>query len=99
MPTFTPLDDQILIRRSPPKDTTASGLVVPGNAQERPLEGDVLAVGPGRRLEDQEDRRLPCSVQVGDHVLFRKYGGTELVFDGVECLVVREAEILGVVTS
>jgi chaperonin GroES len=97
MPTFTPLDDQVLIRRSPPKDRSAGGLVLPGTSQERPLEGEVLAVGPGRWLEHRGER-LACQVQVGDQVLFRKYGGTDLVFDGVECLVVREGEILGVVT-
>lgn len=97
MPTFTPLDDQVLIRRLPPKDTTRAGLIIPGTSQERPLEGLVLAVGPGRYLEHRGER-LPVSVEPGTIVIFRKYGGTDLQFDGHECLVVRESEILGVVT-
>lgn len=97
MPIFRPIDDQVLVRRHAAEKTTASGLAIPGTAEERPLEGTVLAVGPGKRLDD--DRRLTPTVKAGDHVVFRKYGGTEVRFDGAECLVIREEEILGVVEA
>lgn len=93
MPTFTPLDDQVLIRREL-GETMQGALHVPDRAVERPLIGVVLAVGPGRRLET--GGRLEPAVHAGQRVLFRKYAGDDVKFDGVDCILVRESDILGV---
>jgi chaperonin GroES len=93
MPTFRPLDDQVLVRIEPPEETRG-GLVVPDRAQERSLVGCVLAVGPGRAVPG--GARLPVSVAVGDQVLVAKYAGDEVTLDGVACLVVRGDDLLGV---
>lgn len=90
---FTPLDDQVLVRRDL-GEATQGKLHVPDRAVERPLIGEVLAVGPGRRLPSGE--RVPCSVEPGQRVVFKKYAGTDLRFDGAECMVLREADLLGV---
>jgi chaperonin GroES len=95
MPTFEPLSDYLLIRRLDPVET--SKLHIPERAKERPLEGIVVAVGPGRL--DADYRRVPLQVQAGARVLFRKYGGTEIQFDGVLHLVCREIEILGIISD
>ena len=91
--TFQPLQDRILIRRIEAATKTESGLYIPEQAKERPIEGEVIAVGPGRYADGMlhEPRVKP-----GDRVLFGKYSGTEIKIDGVEHLVVREDEILGV---
>lgn len=93
-PTFHPIDDQVLIRRSAADTITAGGVHVPERDAARPLQGVALAVGPGRRCLD--GRRIPCVVQAGDLVLHGRYVGTELQVDGIDCLVLRESEILGV---
>jgi chaperonin GroES len=92
MPVFRPLDDQVLVRRQ--ADQTTSRLHVPDRAKERPLVGEVLAVGPGRA--DRDGTRRPLSVQVGDQVVFGKYAGDEVQLDDADCLVLREADLLGV---
>ena len=91
-----PLEDRIVIQVLEAEQTTASGIVIPDTAKEKPQEGRVLAVGPGR-FED--GARVPLDVQVGDKVIFSKYGGTEVKFAGVEYLVLSARDVLAVVES
>ena len=88
-----PLEDRIVVRASEGESKTASGLVIPDTAKEKPQEGEVLAVGPGRFDEDGE-KRIPVDVEVGDRVLYSKYAGTEVKIDGEELLVVPSRDIL-----
>jgi chaperonin GroES len=91
-----PLEDRIVIQVLEAEQTTASGIVIPDTAKEKPQEGRVLAVGPGR-FED--GNRVPLDVQVGDKVLFSKYGGTEVKLSGVEYLVLSARDVLAIVES
>ena len=91
-----PLDDRIVVKPSEAEQTTASGLVIPDTAKEKPQQGTVLAVGPGR-WSDDEGKHFALDVKVGDKVLFGKYAGTEVKVDGEELLVMREDDIVGVV--
>ena len=86
-----PLEDRIAVHPSEDDDTTASGLVIPDTAKERPQEGEVMAVGPGR-FEDGQ--RIPMDVRVGDRVIYAKYGGTEVKVDGEECLILSAHDVL-----
>ncbi len=88
-----PLEDRIVVRPSDFESTTASGLVIPDTAQEKPQQGDVLAVGPGRRSE-QTGELVPMDVAEGDTVVYSKYGGTEFKDGDTEYLVLREDDIL-----
>jgi chaperonin GroES len=90
-----PLNDRLLVKRKSEEETTKGGLVIPDTAKEKPIEGEVLAVGNGTVLEDGSTR--PLEVAVGDRVLFGKYGGTEITLDGEELLILRESDVLGVV--
>src|SRR5438552_2844099 len=81
-----PLEDRIVVRASEPEETTVSGLVIPDTAKEKPQQGEVLAVGPGRRSE-QTGEVIPMDVAVGDTVVYSKYGGTEIVVDGEDLLI------------
>lgn len=83
---LTPLEDKIIVKQAEAETQTASGLIIPDNAKEKPQQGEVLAVGPGRR--DDEGKRVPMDVKVGDKVLYSKYGGTEVHFKGEEYLIV-----------
>jgi chaperonin GroES len=94
--TIKPLEDRILVKTLEAEQTTASGLVIPDTAKEKPQEGEVLAVGPGR-FEDGQ--RLPLDVQVGDKVIYSKYGGTEVKYDGQEFLILSARDILAVVVK
>ena len=96
MRVFRPIDDQVLVRQ-PSADDMQGKLHIPGRAQVRPLEGEVLAVGPGRY--NGAGQRVPMQVRPGDVVLFGRYTGEDLQFDGVQCMVLREADVLGVVGS
>jgi len=98
MPSFTPLDDQILIRRAPHLELSVGGLHLPDRDKARPMQGTVLAVGPGRAPKCACTERVPVAVQPGDQVLHARYCGEELVIDGEECLVLRESDILGVLS-
>jgi len=89
-----PLHDRLLVRRITEKDTTAGGLIIPDTAKEKPQQGEVLAVGNGRILEN--GTALPLEVRVGDRVLFGKYNGSDVTIDGQEVLVLREEEVLAV---
>ena len=88
-----PLDDRIVVRASESEATTASGLVIPDTAKEKPQQGEVLAVGPGRR-SDQTGELIPVDVAVGDVVLYSKYGGTEVTVDGDDLLVLSSRDVL-----
>jgi chaperonin GroES len=91
-----PLQDRILVKRVQEEEKTKGGLFIPDSAKEKPVEGEVIAVGNGKVLEDGKVR--PLDVKVGDRVLFSKYGGTDVKIDGVEHLIMREDDILGVIT-
>ncbi|ALE19602.1 co-chaperone GroES [Lawsonella clevelandensis] len=93
-----PLEDKILVQAIEAETTTASGLVIPDSAKEKPLEATVVAVGPGRWDEDGE-RRIPLDVKEGDIVLYSKYGGTEIKYDGEEYLILSARDLLAVVTK
>ena len=88
-----PLEDRVVIRALEGEEVTASGLVIPDTAKEKPQEGEVLAVGPGR-WDDDGEKRIPMEVSVGDRVLYSKYAGTEVKVDGEELLVVPARDIL-----
>jgi chaperonin GroES len=90
-----PLQDRLVVRRVEEQETTKGGIIIPDAAKERPLEGDVIAVGNGKRLEDGSV--VPLDVKQGDRILFGKYAGTEIKLDGVEHLILREEEVLGIV--
>ena len=90
-----PLEDRIVVQASDAESTTASGLVIPDTAKEKPQEGTVLAVGPGR-FED--GNRVPLDVKVGDKVLYSKYGGTEVKYAGEEFLILSARDVLAVIS-
>jgi chaperonin GroES len=89
---INPLDDRVVVRGSEAEETTAGGIVLPDAAKEKPQRGIVLAVGPGRLLDSGE--RSAISVEVGDEILFGKYGGTDIEVDGEEVKILRESDIL-----
>ncbi|MDZ5621422.1 co-chaperone GroES [Nocardioides bizhenqiangii] len=93
-----PLEDRIVVKPLDAEQTTASGLVIPDTAKEKPQEGEVLAVGPGRFNEDG-DGRIPLDVAVGDKVIYSKYGGTEVKYGGEEYLILSARDVLAVVGS
>jgi chaperonin GroES len=90
-----PLEDRIVVQASEAESTTASGLVIPDTAKEKPQEGKVLAIGPGRI--DDKGNRVPLDVAVGDVVLYSKYGGTEIKYNGEEYLVLSARDVLAVI--
>ena len=89
-----PLQDRILVKRLDSEEKTAGGIIIPDNAKEKPMEGEVIAIGNGKKLEDGS--LLKPDVKVGDQILFSKYAGSEVKIDGHEHLVMREDDILGV---
>ncbi len=89
-----PLQDRLLVRRIQEQEKTKGGIIIPDAAKERPLEGDVIAVGVGKRLED--GTLVALDVKAGDRVLFGKYSGTEIKVDGLDHIILREDEVLGV---
>ena len=91
--SLQPLEDRVVVKPSEEEETTASGIVIPDTAKERPQEGAVIAVGPGR-FEDGQ--RIPMDVSVGDKVIYSKYGGTEVKIDGVEYLILSARDVLAV---
>jgi chaperonin GroES len=90
-----PLHDRVIVRRLEEERKSAGGIVIPDNAAEKPDQGEVIAVGPGKKTED--GKILPVDVKVGDRVLFGKYSGTSVKIEGDELLVMREEDIMGVV--
>ena len=91
---FRPLHDRVLIRRVEGEEKTAGGIIIPDTAKEKPMEGEVVAVGPGARGEDGKIQAL--DVKAGDRVLFGKWSGTEVKIDGEDLLIMKESDILGV---
>ena len=94
---FRPLHDRVVVRRVGSEEKTAGGIIIPDTAQEKPQEGEVVAVGPGGRTED--GKALPMAVKAGDRVLFGKWSGTEVTIDGEELLIMKESDIMGVITG
>ena len=92
-----PLHDQVLVIRMESEQKTAGGIIIPDTAKEKPQEGKLIAVGPGRR--NREGNHIPMEIKAGDRVLFGRYAGTEIKIDGVEHLMMREEDILGVLES
>ncbi len=90
-----PLADRLVVEPKEREETTASGLILPETAKEKPQEGTVLAAGPGRR--DDDGKRIAMDVVVGDKVLYAKYGGTEVKIDGKKLLILKESDILAIV--
>lgn len=92
-----PLGDRLVVAPKEREQTTASGLILPETAAEKPQEGEVLAVGPGRR--DDQGGRIEMDVHVGDRVLYAKYGGTEVKIDGSKLLILKESDILAIIEN
>ena len=96
--SLQPLEDRIVVKPGDAEEMTVSGLVIPDTAKEKPQQGEVLAVGPGRRSDTTGDR-IPVDVSVGDVVLYSKYGGTEITVDGDDLLVLSSRDVLAKVTA
>jgi len=92
---FRPLHDRVLVRRIEAEEKTAGGIIIPDTAQEKPSEGEIVAIGSGTRSED--GKVTPLDVQVGDRVLFGKWSGTEVKLDGKDLLIMKESDIMGIV--
>ena len=95
--SLKPLGDRVIVKPRPKEEMTRSGIVLPDTASEKPQEGEVLAVGPGRVLDN--GKRIDMEVKTGDTVLFAKYAGTEVKLDGNEYLDIRESDLLAIVTN
>src|SRR5919109_4153987 len=91
---FRPLGDRVLVKRVEEEEKTKGGIIIPDTAQEKPMQGEVIAVGPGAR--DETGKIQPLDVKAGDHVLFGKWSGTEVKLDGVDYLIMKESDIMGV---
>jgi len=94
---FRPLLDRVLVERIDVKDKTAGGILIPDSAKEKPSQGEIIAVGPGSR--DESGKLIPIDLKVGDRVLFGKWSGTEVKLDGQELLIMKESDIMGVLTD
>jgi len=92
-----PLYDRIVVKRIEEQETTRHGIIIPDSAKEKPQEGEVIAVGNGKRLED--GKVVPLDVKVGDRILFGKYSGSDIKLDGDEYMIMREDEVLGVLDA
>jgi chaperonin GroES len=91
---FRPLHDRVVIKRVDEETKTKGGIIIPENAQEKPMQGEIIAVGPGAR--DEQGKIAPPDVKAGDRVLFGKWSGTEVKIDGTEYLIMKESDIMGV---
>jgi chaperonin GroES len=94
---FRPLHDRVVVKRIEAESKTASGIIIPDTVQEKPSQGEVIAVGPGGR--DEAGQIIPIDIKVGDRVLFGKWSGTEVKIDGADLLIMKESDIMGVVTE
>ena len=94
---FRPLHDRVVVKRIDAEEKTAGGIIIPDSAKEKPSQGEVIAVGPGAR--DERGKLVPLDVQVGDRVLFGKWSGTEVKIAGQELLIMKESDIMGVLTD
>jgi chaperonin GroES len=93
---LTPLHDRVLVKRTEGEEKTSGGLIIPDSAKEKPAEGEVVAVGAGARDEDGD--RIDMDVKVGDKILFGKWSGTEVTIDGEEMLMMKESDIMGILS-
>lgn len=93
---FQPLHDRVLVKKSEDDQKTPGGIIIPDTAKEKPMEGEVIAVGPGTRTEDGKIH--PLAVKAGDRILFGKWSGTEIKMNGQEYLVMKESDIFGIVS-
>ena len=94
---FRPLHDRVVVRRLEGEETTAGGIIIPDTAQEKPMQGQIVAAGPGARNDRGEVE--PLDVKAGDRVLFGKWSGTEVTIDGEELLIMKESDIMGVIVD
>ncbi len=92
---FRPLHDRIVVRRVEEETKTKGGIIIPDTAQEKPIQGEVIAAGPGAR--DEAGKLVPLDIKVGDRVLFGKWSGTEVKIDGKDVLIMKESDVLGVI--
>ncbi len=92
---FCPLHDRVVVRRVDSEEKTAGGIIIPDTAKEKPMEGEVLAVGPGARNEKGEI--VPLDVRVGDRILFGKWSGSEVRLDGEDLLIMKESDVMGII--
>ena len=95
--SFRPLHDRVVVRRLTAEEKTAGGIIIPYTAKEKPMEGEVIAVGPGARNE--AGALVPLDVKAGDKILFGKWSGTEVKLDGEELLIMKESDIMGIITA
>jgi chaperonin GroES len=94
---FRPLHDRVVVKRIEAEDKTTGGIIIPDSAKEKPSQGEITAVGPGGR--DEAGKLIPIDLKVGDRVLFGKWSGTEVKLDGQELLIMKESDIMGVLTD
>jgi len=94
---FRPLHDRVVVKRIDAEERSAGGIIIPDTAKEKPSQGEIIAVGPGGR--DENGKLIPIDVQAGDRVLFGKWSGTEVKIDGQELLIMKESDIMGVLTD
>ena len=94
---FRPLHDRVVIKRIQAEDKTSGGIIIPDTAKEKPQEGEVIAVGPGGR--DESGKLIPIDVKVGDRVLFGKWSGTEVKLEGVDYIIMKESDLMGVLVE
>jgi len=94
---FRPLHDRVVVKRVAEEEKTKGGIIIPDTAKEKPMEGEIVAVGPGGR--DEAGKLIPIDVKPGDRVLFGKWSGTEVKLDGVEYLIMKESDIMGVLVN
>jgi chaperonin GroES len=92
---FRPLHDRVIVQRIEPDTKSAGGIIIPDTAQEKPSQGEIIAVGPGGR--DESGKLIPIDLRAGDRVLFGKWSGTEVKLDGAEYLIMKESDIMGVI--
>jgi len=91
---FRPLHDRVVVKRVAEEEKTKGGIIIPDTAKEKPMEGEIVAVGPGAR--DESGKLVPLDVKAGDRILFGKWSGTEVKLDGVEYLIMKESDIMGI---
>ena len=94
---FRPLHDRVVVRRLEAEEKTSGGIIIPDTAKEKPMEGEVVAAGPGAR--DEHGQLVPLDVKAGDRILFGKWSGTEVKIDGAEILIMKESDIMGVIAN
>ena len=95
MAGFRPLHDRVLVKRIEAEEKTAGGIIIPDTAKEKPMEGEIIAAGPGAR--DEAGKLVPLDVKAGDKILFGKWSGTEVKLDGEELLIMKESDIMGII--